>query len=115
MANADALPDSGLDARRSAVALSYGPGDGAPVVVAKGYGDVAEMIIRRGREAGVFVHDSPDLVRLLLPVALDKEIPPDLYFVVAELLAWLHGLEGIEGNPAKKAMKSIHQNRSVHR
>lgn len=72
-----------------AVAMRYAAGDSAPRVVAKGRGLVAEEIVRRAREAGVFVHDSRDLVALLMQVDLDARIPPALYVVVAELLAWL--------------------------
>ena len=76
-----------------AVALSYDANDGAPRVVAKGRGLLAEEIIERARAAGVFVHESPDLVSLLMQVDLDERIPPELYVAVAELLAWLYRLE----------------------
>jgi flagellar biosynthesis protein len=56
-------------------------------------GWVAEEIIRRAREAEVFVHESPELVALLMQVDLDDRIPPALYVAVAELLAWLYKLE----------------------
>jgi len=77
------------DTPASAVALRYADGDAAPVIVAKGRGMVAEEIVRRAREAGVFVHESNDLVALLMQVDLDARIPPALYVAVAELLAWL--------------------------
>ena len=77
------------DAAASAVALRYADGDASPVVVAKGRGAVAEEIVRRARDAGVFVHESGDLVALLMQVDLDQRIPPALYVAVAELLAWL--------------------------
>jgi flagellar biosynthesis protein len=79
--------------RKTAVALAYGAGDSAPKVVAKGRGLLAEAIIERAREAGVYVHESPALVSLLMQVDLDQNIPPDLYTAVAELLAWLYHLE----------------------
>lgn len=81
------------DYRQHAVALSYGPDDSAPRVVAKGSGHLAEEIIARAKEAGVFVHESPELVALLMQVDLDDRIPPALYIAVAELLAWLYRLE----------------------
>ena len=81
------------DRRRNAVALTYAADDGAPRVVAKGSGWVAEEIIRRAREAEVFVHESPELVALLMQIDLDDRIPPALYVAVAELLAWLYKLE----------------------
>lgn len=81
------------DPRAQAVALTYEPGEGAPRVVAKGKGLLAEEIIERAKAAGVFVHESPDLVNLLMQVDLDDRIPPQLYVAVAELLAWLYRLE----------------------
>lgn len=79
--------------RPSAVALSYAAKDQAPIVVAKGYGAVAESIVQRARESGLYVHASPDLVKLLMHVDLDAQIPPQLYVAVAEVLAWLYQLE----------------------
>jgi flagellar biosynthesis protein len=81
--------------RRSAAALSYDehqPG-AAPRVVAKGYGLVADMIVQRAKEAGLYVHEAPEMVSLLMQIDLDSRIPPQLYAAVAELLAWLHRLE----------------------
>jgi flagellar biosynthesis protein len=79
--------------RPSAVALSYAAKNKAPIVVAKGYGAVAESIVQRARESGLYVHASPDLVKLLMHVDLDEQIPPQLYLAIAELLAWLYRLE----------------------
>ena len=82
------------DEERRAAALSYKQGYYAPVVVARGKGVVAEAIIACAREAGVYVHESPELVRLLMQVDTDQSIPPELYRAVAEVLVWLHWLEG---------------------
>lgn len=76
-----------------AVALTYQAGSSAPKVVAKGRGLLAQAIIEKAKEAGVYVHESPDLVSLLMQVDLDQNIPPELYVAVAELLAWLYRLE----------------------
>ncbi|MBI3525143.1 MAG: EscU/YscU/HrcU family type III secretion system export apparatus switch protein [Betaproteobacteria bacterium] len=95
----DALPptvsdDNALSEERSlAIALAYAPGDAAPRIVAKGRGLVADEIIRRAREHGVFVHESPELVTLLMQSNLDDRIPPQLYIAIAELLAWIYRLE----------------------
>ena len=78
---------------QSAVALAYQTGDMAPKIVAKGNGLIAEEIIARARQHGVFVHESKELVALLMQVELDRDIPPALYRVVAELLAWLYQIE----------------------
>ena len=79
--------------RSLAVALKYAPGSGAPTVVAKGRGLIADEIIARAKEHGVYVHESPALVALLAEVDLDQHIPPQLYVAVAELLAWLYQVE----------------------
>ena len=78
---------------RRAAALSYKQGHYAPVVVASGKGVVAEAIIACAHEAGVYVHESPELVRLLLLVDNDQFIPPELYRAVAEVLVWLQWME----------------------
>lgn len=90
--------------RSEAVALAYTAGEAAPRVVAKGKGVVAREILERAREAGVYVHESPELVSLLMQVDLDARIPPQLYIAVAELLAWLYHVEqGGEAGPAPAA------------
>ena len=81
------------DPRRAAVAVSYDESETAPRVVAKGYGKLADTIVRVARENGLYVHESSELVGLLMQVDLDSHIPPQLYLAVAELLAWLYRLE----------------------
>ncbi len=83
---------------KSAAALAYQTGASAPKVVAKGRGLVADQIIARAREHGVFVHESRELVALLMQVELDRHIPPALYRAVAELLAWLYHIEAAKNN-----------------
>jgi flagellar biosynthesis protein len=82
-----------MDPRQVAVALAYQMGESAPKIVAKGKGLIAEEIISRAKEHGVFVHESKELVALLMQVDLDDRIPSELYLVVAELLAWLYRIE----------------------
>ncbi|MCB1959001.1 MAG: EscU/YscU/HrcU family type III secretion system export apparatus switch protein [Rhodocyclaceae bacterium] len=89
-ASTDTLDD---DPRAEAVALAYSAGDAAPRVVAKGRGLIAREIIERAHEAGVYVHESPEMVALLMQVDLDARIPPQLYVAIAELLAWLYRME----------------------
>jgi flagellar biosynthesis protein len=84
---------------RKAAALAYRKGDYAPRVIAKGEGEAAEAIINLARESGVYVHESPELVTMLMQLDLDKHIPPELYVAVAELLAWLYWLE--QGMPER--------------
>ncbi len=81
------------NANQQAIALAYDASDYAPRVVAKGRGLIAEQIIAKAKENGVFVHESKDLVALLMQVDLDDHIPPELYLAIAEILAWLYRLE----------------------
>jgi flagellar biosynthesis protein len=78
---------------KKAIALTYKEGQYAPQVVAKGKGVNAEAIIACAREAGIYVHEAPELVSLLMQVDVDQHIPPELYLAVAELLAWIYWLE----------------------
>lgn len=83
----------------NAVALRYDPSqDQAPRVVAKGYGHVADAIITTAKEHGLYVHESRELVGLLMQLDLDQHIPTELYLVIAELLAWLYALESDDPN-----------------
>lgn len=82
-----------LNVQQQAVALAYESGDVAPKVLAKGRGIIAAHIIDIAQEEGVFVHESKELVALLMQVDLDDHIPPELYQAIAEILAWLHRLE----------------------
>lgn len=76
-----------------AAALTYRSEDGAPRVVAKGRGETAARIIEAARAAGVPVHESRELVALLMQIDLDQHIPVALYQAVAEVLVWAHHLD----------------------
>lgn len=86
----------------SAIALRYSETDLAPRVIAKGKGLIADEIIARANEHGIFIHQSKELLALLMRVDLDEHIPPALYTIVAELLAWLYHIEA-ETAQQKKA------------
>ena len=86
----DANLPKGEESRTRAVALRYEHARGAPSVVAKGSGIVADEILRRAEEAGVFVHQSRELVGMLMQVDLDARVPAALYTAVAEVLAWVY-------------------------
>ncbi|MEN3372907.1 flagellar biosynthesis protein FlhB [Dechloromonas sp. ZS-1] len=76
-----------------AVALSYKSGMGAPKVVAKGVGEVAQKIKATGAEHAVPLLEAPPLARALYKHAsIDQEIPSALYNAVAEVLAYVYQL-----------------------
>jgi len=84
----------GAPPRRQAVAISYDPNQNdAPVVTAVGQGLVAEEIIRRAREAGVPITEDARLATVLSQIDVGQMIPPELYVVVAEVLAYVYRLE----------------------
>lgn len=84
---------------KQAVALTYDPERaGAPVVSAAGRGLVAEEIVRRAHEAGVTVTQDEQLAALLVKLDVGAMIPPELYQVVAEVLAYVYRLEARVGN-----------------
>lgn len=95
----------------SAIALAYSGDDEAPRVVAKGRGLIAQAIIERAHQHGVFVHESKELVALLMQVDMDQRIPPALYRAVAELLVWVYRLEQQEfsaaGAPTHENSRSL--------
>ncbi|PCJ65402.1 MAG: hypothetical protein COA73_02730 [Candidatus Hydrogenedentota bacterium] len=79
--------------RKKAVALRYREeSESAPRVVAKGTGKLAERIIQTARENNVFIQEDPDLVGLLAQLDVNTDIPEDLYLAVAEVLAFIYGL-----------------------
>ncbi|SIN90822.1 flagellar biosynthesis protein [Sulfurivirga caldicuralii] len=80
------------DARKKAVALKY-EGKGAPRVVAKGQGLIAQQIIELARQAGVPVQHDEALLALLSQIELDQEIPRELYEAVAQLLAFVYRIK----------------------
>ncbi len=80
--------------RRKAVALSYKHEQrGAPFVVAKGQGIIAEQIIALAEQSGVHLHESPELIEVLIRLELGEEIPEALYLAVAEVIAFAYGLK----------------------
>ncbi len=76
--------------RKKAIALRYTVGrDRAPVVVAKGRGELAERIIEIARREGIPVVEDRHLVEALLRIEVFEEIPPVLYEAVARVLVFV--------------------------
>jgi flagellar biosynthesis protein len=82
---------AGNSNRPAAAALQYDPTQtGAPKVVAVGRGKVAEHILELARQNHIPVYADPTLCSLLAVVNLGDEIPPELYQVVAQVLAYIY-------------------------
>lgn len=79
-----------------AVALRYQPErDNAPIVLAKGQDELALRIVKVAEENHVSVIENVPLARALYAGAeLNREIPPELYGAVAEVLVYLFRLDG---------------------
>ena len=67
-------------------ALTYS-GGGAPRLVAKGEGELADRIRATAEEFGVPGVEEAGLAQMLCQIPLGDEIPPALYVAVAEVLA----------------------------
>jgi flagellar biosynthesis protein len=82
------------DTAHKAIAVRYNPEqDEAPLVVAKGRGLIAEQIEKLARESGVAIEEDHMLAEYLMKVDLFQTIPPELYTVVAHLLAHIYSVD----------------------
>lgn len=79
-----------------AVALRYKPEqDNAPIVLAKGQDELALRIVKTAEEHKVAVIENVPLARSLYAATeLNREIPPELYGAVAEVLVYIFRLDG---------------------
>ena len=69
----------------------------APRLVAKGDGLVAERILAIAREHGIPIREDRALVDVLARLDVNAEVPPELYVLVAEIIAWVYRLQPAEG------------------
>jgi len=77
-----------------AIALQYERGMNAPVCIAKGVGDIALKIREVAREHDVPIVENPPLARALhATVELDREIPPEHFKAVAEVIGYVMRLK----------------------
>ena len=80
--------------RKTAVALQYNrDAMSAPQVVAKGRGIVAERLIAMARENNIPIVEDKLLVEMLDQLDVNREIPGELYQVVAEILVAIYKAE----------------------
>lgn len=83
---------SKYDARKGptnrAVALQYGAGDAAPVVVAAGMGYLAEKIVEVASDNGVPVYEDNSLATILSQLQLGQEIPEELYRAIVDIYVY---------------------------
>jgi flagellar biosynthesis protein len=78
---------------KKAVALRYIPDqDRTPKVTAKGSGILAQKIIELAQKHGVPIKEDPALIQILAQLDFYQEIPPSVYVVVAEILAFIYSM-----------------------
>lgn len=86
--------NTAVDKLKQAIALNYREGGNhAPRVVAKGAGFIAEQILSAAQKHAVPVYQNKTLSSMLMAVELDREIPPELYRAVAEVLAYIYRVD----------------------
>ena len=81
------------DADKTAVAISYEPGEAAPKILATGKGKVAEKIIETAKENKVPTYKDNKLASALSKLQIGDMIPPELYEVVAEILVFVDDMD----------------------
>ena len=85
-------------ADKQAVALKYDmQKDSAPRVVAKGKGHTAEHILEAAQKNSVPVYQNKTLVNMLMALDIDREIPPELYKAIAEVMAYVYKMDKAKG------------------
>ena len=86
-----------------AVAIRYDrERENAPRVVAKGRGIVAQQLTAIAKKHAVPVYQNQSVTQLLMAVELDREIPPELYQAIANVLAYVYRLDGRAAGKAGK-------------
>lgn len=79
---------------KQAIALHYNNDEtAAPKVVAKGAGFIADKIVTAAKQNAVPVYQNKTLTGMLMAVDIDREIPPELYQAVAEILAYVYRVD----------------------
>ena len=94
-----AVPDADVIIRNPthfAVAVKYDEyKNNAPVVLAKGADNMAMRIVNIAEKNNITMVENKPLARSLYDaVEVGREIPPDFYHAVAEVLAFVYGLRG---------------------
>jgi flagellar biosynthesis protein len=87
-----------MDKKRIAAAIEYNAEDNAPRVSAYGEGIVADKILELAAKAGVPLYEEENLARQLGSIGIGKEIPQELYGIVAEVLSFIYRLNQEKGD-----------------
>ncbi len=78
--------DNAKNRKNKAVALRYrADDDAAPVVIASGYGQIADKIIGIAEEKGIPVFKDDSAASMLCMLEVGRNIPTELYEVIAAI------------------------------
>ena len=100
-------------ASEMAVALQYGAGDTAPVVVASGMGYMAEKIVETAADAGVPIYEDNSLATALAQLKLGQEIPEELYQAIVEIYLYFLNFDPDGKEQTAKPAAPVVQNEVV--
>ena len=94
MMDAPPADDLSEEQEQKAVAVRYAvEKDRAPRVTAKGRSLVADRILAEAKKNGIPVYQNKSLVNMLMALEIDREIPPELYRTIAEVLAHVYRID----------------------
>ncbi len=86
-----------LKGKDMAVALQYDIDEHiAPKIVGKGKGEVAKRIIEKAEENQIPIYQDEKLANQLNSMDIDSFIPEELYEAVAQILAFIAGVDANE-------------------
>ncbi len=77
-----------------AVAIHYSEQLPAPIVLAKGRGELARRIRRIAEKHGIHLAAVPELADSLIELEVGSLIPEEFYRIIAELLVYVRSLRG---------------------
>jgi flagellar biosynthesis protein len=83
---------------RTAIALSYDiDKDAAPLILAAGKGPMAEKILKIAEDNKIPLFEDKGLASILSRIEIETEVPPELFVLVAEILAFVFKLDQMAG------------------
>lgn len=85
---------------KTAVAVSYTPGERAPKILATGKGALADKIIETAQENDVPLYKDNELAGTLSKLQIGDMIPPELYEAVAEILVFVDDMDKLKAKVA---------------
>lgn len=95
--------------KQRAVALRYGEGGSAPVIVASGMGHLAEKIVEVASENGVPVYEDNSLATMLTQLKLGQEVPEALFQTIVEIYVYFLNFDPNDPEKARRERAAARQ------